>query len=1107
MRSTPLLAFALTAGTTLALHAQVAQNPTKVDEAPASAALSWPFKNPPGDLERMEVAKRELTLAQARGRAARFPMTPAATPNYFMYWGVPFTMQLDTSRIAVMLQDNVPDAQLRDMATAAAQERGVATVPAATTKDRRFVVLTLAVPLADAAAINDAINALTQSPAIAFAAPVFLSDTIAGGIAYPTPSVMARVNPRLENQHLSTLTRIAPYFTVEWSTLGSMPGAARLKSDSKNGFDVMAQANTLANSPNVKWAEPAFIGCARGSIIVPNDPGFDNSWQHINNGYDLSSDWAWTYYGFGNYPVRVLVMDSGIDTNHPDINQVAGRDFTGNLPGGYAGGGPDYECDNHGTAVAGMISLLENNFEGGIGVCPNCPSISGKVGYDSENPGPGESCDSSWSWAADSTIAAIAWGVNSAGCDVTNSSWEAWPHSPGCEDQFADTSVNHSVMHFAATGNGSSEGIAWPSSAPYVWAVGSIQSSGARASSSNWGAGIDFTAPGASVYSADRTGYDGYSSGDYTTVSGTSFASPAAAGVAAYLKSEYPFATRSQIYNMMAGGVSDAGSAGYDTVYGYGRLSLYGSASLNAPANDLCGSAQYILGAATFNQTASTTWATYFPNEPRANCEVGAAGESSSVFYRYQSLDTGFLDVNTIGSSYDTVLSVFTTCGTTDADGRFYTNPAPLACNDDISTSNQQSQINDLWLDDGQSVLIKVSKYGTSGGGGTIDFNLAFTPAPPVNDTCGSATEIPLSSAGTNYYPSSYSTERATRSTCEGSETCGTGGSNGHSVWYEFTPPVDGVVTIDTSSSNYNTVLHLYQQNGQFTCPTSIGGNCSALGPSLVACDDDSGTGSTAKLTNIGVSAGLLYKIKISGRGATAYGRMDMNFTYAPLTPPANDGCANATSLLTTLGTHTATDVITNRAGASVCDGVNACGDPAGDSNSIWFSITPPGDILFSATTSGSNYNTVLNVYRGSCPVVLGLPPFQTCGRMPTSIACSDNISVTDQDSAVYDVPMTAGTDYLIKIADRDPTDEGGNTHFVYTIELPPPPPVCDTIDFNGDGLFPDTQDITDFISVFSGAPCPTGTCADIDFNNDGLFPDTQDITDLVNVFGGGTCP
>jgi hypothetical protein len=34
----------------------------------------------------------------------------------------------------------------------------------------------------------------------------------------------------------------------------------------------------------------------------------------------------------------------------------------------------------------------------------------------------------------------------------------------------------------------------------------------------------------------------------------------------------------------------------------------------------------------------------------------------------------------------------------------------------------------------------------------------------------------------------------------------------------------------------------------------------------------------------------------------------------------------------------------------------------------------------------------------------------------------------------------------------------------------------CDSIDFNGDGLFPDTQDIDDFLSVFSGGPCSTGT-------------------------------
>ncbi len=66
--------------------------------------------------------------------------------------------------------------------------------------------------------------------------------------------------------------------------------------------------------------------------------------------------------------------------------------------------------------------------------------------------------------------------------------------------------------------------------------------------------------------------------------------------------------------------------------------------------------------------------------------------------------------------------------------------------------------------------------------------------------------------------------------------------------------------------------------------------------------------------------------------------------------------------------------------------------------------------------------------------------------------------------------------------------------------------PVCDSIDFNGDGLFPDTADIDDFLSVFSGGPCSTGTCGDIDYNNDGLFPDTLDIDSLLSVFSGGPC-
>ncbi|HLP83347.1 MAG TPA: choice-of-anchor X domain-containing protein [Phycisphaerales bacterium] len=66
---------------------------------------------------------------------------------------------------------------------------------------------------------------------------------------------------------------------------------------------------------------------------------------------------------------------------------------------------------------------------------------------------------------------------------------------------------------------------------------------------------------------------------------------------------------------------------------------------------------------------------------------------------------------------------------------------------------------------------------------------------------------------------------------------------------------------------------------------------------------------------------------------------------------------------------------------------------------------------------------------------------------------------------------------------------------------------VCDTIDFNGNGVFPEDQDVIDFFDVLAGAPCPTGTCNDIDFNNNGVFPEDQDVVDFFNVLAGGQCP
>ena len=63
----------------------------------------------------------------------------------------------------------------------------------------------------------------------------------------------------------------------------------------------------------------------------------------------------------------------------------------------------------------------------------------------------------------------------------------------------------------------------------------------------------------------------------------------------------------------------------------------------------------------------------------------------------------------------------------------------------------------------------------------------------------------------------------------------------------------------------------------------------------------------------------------------------------------------------------------------------------------------------------------------------------------------------------------------------------------------------CDDTDFNNNGVFPEDQDVIDYINVLAGAACPI--CNDIDFNNNGVFPEDQDVIDFFNVLAGGTCP
>jgi subtilisin family serine protease len=108
-----------------------------------------------------------------------------------------------------------------------------------------------------------------------------------------------------------------------------------------------------------------------------------------------------------------------------------------------------------------------------------------------------------------------------------------------------------------------------------VLSIGAAQRNGTRATFSCFGPLLDCLAPGSSIVTTDRTGTAGYHATDFTTINGTSFASPLAAGVAALMRSRDPALTPDEITEILFTTARDMGIAGYDTSTGWGLLDAF----------------------------------------------------------------------------------------------------------------------------------------------------------------------------------------------------------------------------------------------------------------------------------------------------------------------------------------------------------------------------------------------------------------------------------------------------------------------------------------------------------------------------------------------------
>lgn len=225
-----------------------------------------------------------------------------------------------------------------------------------------------------------------------------------------------------------------------------------------------------------------------------------------------SIPWNIELVGYGDGTGKtVWVIDSGIDTDHSDLNIDVSRSFS------FIYGNPSIEDGfGHGTSVAGVIAA-KNNGSGMIGVAANATVVALRV-FDDAGAG-----------TVSRAISAVNHVSNNGKAgDVVNMSLGSGISST--LDNAVMNAASKGILFAIAAGNsavdcsGSSPARV---NAPGVYTISAMDSYSKLWASSNFGAGVDFAAPGVNVTALNKTG--SFSSGHY----GTSLAAPHVAGILA----------------------------------------------------------------------------------------------------------------------------------------------------------------------------------------------------------------------------------------------------------------------------------------------------------------------------------------------------------------------------------------------------------------------------------------------------------------------------------------------------------------------------------------------------------------------------------------------
>lgn len=331
-----------------------------------------------------------------------------------------------------------------------------------------------------------------------------------------------------------------------------------------NGGTVKKNLNVI-NAVSARIPENNIKNLKNNSNIkyIVNDTVFKASDEY-------SSSWGVQYIGsravhdqnINGTGVKVAILDTGIDYNHPDLNTnyKGGYDFVFN-DADPMDDSTGIVVNSHGTHAAGIIAA-QNNGVGPVGVAPKSDIYAVKV------------LDGAGFGMASFIISGLEWAMIN-GADIISMSIESTENNTALLE--AINAANNSGILLVAAGGNDRTGtgtVKYPAAYDAVIAVTAIDQNGQKASFSPIDPKIEISAPGVNVLST-------VIGGGYGTRSGTSMAAPHATGAAALIfSSNFPdvngdgIRDHMDVREIIRNSAFDVGDPGHDNIYGYGLLDV-----------------------------------------------------------------------------------------------------------------------------------------------------------------------------------------------------------------------------------------------------------------------------------------------------------------------------------------------------------------------------------------------------------------------------------------------------------------------------------------------------------------------------------------------------